>query len=95
MKYELPTALLQKEESTQQTLQRAIVFETGLSLSKVVSFVGHIDAGKNRQLIFLVNVSDPMGVQLREHVAYAWPEMQEAIGYPISDELREILNRYL
>lgn len=91
--YTLPSTLVREDETLQQALQRGLVETTNLMLEEVIAYLGHNDIGKKeRHFYFATTVHDPFAVQLRNHVAFAWVDIQEAVGYPISDELRQTLD---
>ena len=92
--YEFPTADLKEGESLQQALQRAVLEETTMELGEVKAYLGHYDVGKERYYHFVTEVKDPYSIEQNTKVAYAWLETQEAVGYPITDDLREILDVY-
>ncbi len=90
--YEFPTAELKSGETIQQALQRGIIENTNLRLENVISFLNHFDENGVRQINFIATVLDPFSIQLRDHSAYAWVDLQETYGYPITDHLRETLD---
>ncbi len=93
--YTFPHALLKQGETIQQALQRGIMESTLMNLERVVSLLGHYDLEGKRYIYFIAEVSDPYAVEGAEQIAYAWIPAQEAAGYPITNELREMINRYL
>jgi len=97
--YEIPSAILKPGETFQQAIQRAVIEETNLSISNFLGFVGHFDFIssaniKHRQFAFAIEVEEPQSIQLKKHIAYAWLTPQEVVGYPISDELRSLIDQY-
>lgn len=92
--YEFPTADVKEGETLQQALQRAVLEETTMELGDVKAYLGHYDVGKERYYHFVTEVKDPYSIEQNTKVAYAWLETQEATGYPITDELREMLDVY-
>lgn len=92
--YYFPVVEVRKGETVQQALQRAVMEETNMQLSDVKAYLGHYDIEKERTIHFVVEVKDPYAIEQYTEVAYAWLETQEAIGYPISDEIREMLDIY-
>lgn len=96
--YRFPTAEIIEGESIPETLQKAITEETGMSLKSVIAYLGHYDQkieGNNvRYYHFVAEVVDPYSVESNTRFSYAWLEVQEAVGYPITDQLREMLDQY-
>lgn len=92
--YHLPEAVLRQEESLPIALERAVGATTGMGIREVVCFVGHYDKDKVRHFFFVVRVNDPYSIEEMKSIAYAWLDTQEAVGYPIHDELREMLDLY-
>lgn len=90
-----PSAEYKEGESVNQLLNKALVLDAGLTLDSIEGYLGHFDYDSTRQYTFLVKVKDPFSVQLSRHDAYAWAAVREAIGYPISNELREIIDRII
>ena len=97
--YEIPLVGLKKGESIPQALQRAIMLNTGMHLSEVVTFLGHFDFRKEqlvyREYVFVVKVSDPYAVEEGEEKGHAWVGGEDAVGYPISNALRETLDLFI
>jgi|GEM_PF-1674251 len=90
-----PTSEYQDGESINQLLQKALLINAGLVLDSVQDYIGHFDYDGKRQCTFIVHVKDPYAVQLSSHEAYSWVPIREAIGYPISGEMRELLDRII
>jgi len=38
-------------------------------------------------------VNNPFAVEENKSISFAWLDIQEAVGYPIRDEVREMLDR--
>jgi len=93
--YRLPSAKVAPNESIQQALQRAVGLETMMEISEVKSYLGHYDRKGNRFYHFIVEVKDPYAVETNTKMAHAWLDVQEAVGYPIWDEVREMLDLYV
>ncbi|MCB1082952.1 MAG: hypothetical protein KDK61_01465, partial [Simkania sp.] len=68
--------------------------ETAMELGEVKAYLGHYDVGQDRYYHFVTEVKDPCSIEQNTKVAYAWLETQEAVGYPITDDLREMLDVY-
>ncbi len=92
--YGFPAASLKEEESIPQALQRAVTENTAMQLKEVKSYLGHYDQDGIRHYHFVVEVNDPYSLEENTNIAYAWLEVQEAVGYPITDEVREMLDLY-
>lgn len=97
--YELPSGFVKQEESFQQAIQRILVQEISLSLKKVIKLLTYRDSVENqkkkRDFYFIVEVNDPEDITLSKHHGFAWKEPAEAVGYPIREDLREILDLYM
>lgn len=95
--YEFPSSPLKDGESLQQALQRLVIEKTSMVMSDVKAFFTHYDVKKEtltRHFQFIVEVSDPFAIQLSGYAAYAWVDVQEGVGYPITDLLREQLDTF-
>ena len=92
--YHFPTAGVKVDETIQQALQRAVLEETMMEIDDVKAYLGHYDKDNERCYHFITEVKDPYSIEQSTQVAYAWLEAQKAVGYPISDELREMLDVY-
>lgn len=92
--YELPSTSLKEEETIPQALQRAVTEITAMQLKEVVAYLGHYDLEGVRHYHFVAEVHDPYSIEENTKIAHAWLEVQEAVGYPIRDDLREMLDRY-
>ncbi|MCB1106972.1 MAG: NUDIX domain-containing protein [Chlamydiia bacterium] len=92
--YHFPIALVKKDETIPQAIQRAVTENTGMEMKEVVRYLGHYDHSGVRHLNFVIEVKDPYSLEGTKKLIYAWLDVQEAVGYPIRDELREILDLY-
>ena len=92
--YELPVTLVKEGETIQQALQRALIEEVRLEIKDVVAYLGHYDEGKVRDYYFVVLVHSPSSAQAIRHIACAWVDIGEAVGYPISNHLRQTLDLF-
>lgn len=92
--YALPMVTVKEGETIQQALERGIMEGTSMEIAEVKAYVGHYDIGKERTYHFLIEVKDPYSLESNTNIAYAWLETQEAVGYPITDQLREMLDVY-
>lgn len=97
--YELPSGVIKQQESLQQAIQRILVEITSLVLKRVVKFLTYKDSlttdGKERAFYFIVEANDPEDIALSKHHGYGWVEPKEAPGYPIKEDLREILDLHM
>ena len=97
--YELPSGSVYPEESQQQALQRILMETVRLSLKEVarlLTYKERIKEGKTtRTIYFIVDIHDPEDIILNKHRGFGWVEPKEAFGYPIKEDLREILDLYL
>lgn len=92
--YQFPNADLKKGESISQALERAVIEKTAMQLKEVKNYLGHYDKEGSRHYHFVVEVKDPYSLEDNTTIAYAWLDVQEAVGYPIADEVREMLDLY-
>ena len=93
--YTFPNEEVLEGETIQQVLQKAVTLKTAMELKEVKRFLGHYDKEGIRHLHVVVEVKDPYSVEEKSSIAFAWVEIQEAVGYPITDELREMLDLYV
>jgi len=92
--YGLPSAELKKGEAISQGLQRGIMENTAMQLKEVKAYLGHYDLDGKRHYHFIAEVLDPYSLEENTNIAYAWLSVEDATGYPITDELREMLDLY-
>lgn len=92
--YGFPSAEIQEGETIQQALQRAVTLQANMDLKEALRYVGHYDQEGKRVYHFVVEVNDPYAIEERKEVAHAWLIPQEAVGYPILDEVRQMLDQY-
>lgn len=93
--YTFPNMEVLEGETVQHALQKAITLKTAMDLKEVKRYLGHYDKEGIRHLHFVVEVKDPYSVEENSSIAFAWVEVQEGAGYPITDELREMLDLYV
>ncbi|MCP5505499.1 MAG: hypothetical protein H7A38_01275 [Chlamydiales bacterium] len=93
--YRFPYAEMLEGETMQQALQKAITLQTAMELKEVKRYLGHYDKKGTRHLHFVVEVKDPYSVEEKTSIAFAWVEARDGVGYPITDELREMLDLYV
>ena len=92
--YVLPSTRLKAQESISQGIQRGLMESTGLDLKDVVAYLGYQDFRTTREYTFVVIALDPYGVGPSDHIAYSWVNIGDAVGYPISDTLRQTLDLF-
>jgi ADP-ribose pyrophosphatase YjhB (NUDIX family) len=97
--YELPSGSVYPDESQQQALQRILMETVRLSLKNVVKLLIYKDSfiqdRFTRTFYLIIEVHDPEDIFLTGHRGFGWVEPKEAFGYPIKEDLREILDLYL
>ena len=92
--YHFPCVQVKDEETIPQAIQRAVTENTAMEIKEVIRYLGHYDVGGKRHLNFVVEVNDPFAVEENKSISFAWLDVQEAVGYPIRDEVREMLDLY-
>lgn len=92
--YSFPAARVKEGEGLSLALQRAVVENTNMEIKKVVRYVGHYDLNNARHYHFVVEVNNPYALEENTSIAYAWLDVQEAVGYPVQDKVREVLDLY-
>ena len=92
--YHFPSAEVKSGETIPQAIQRAVMESTAMGMKEILRFLGHYDSEGKRHLIFVALVNDPFAVEENKSISFAWLEVQEAVGYPIKDEVREMLDLY-
>ncbi|MCH9614557.1 MAG: hypothetical protein SP1CHLAM54_14820 [Chlamydiia bacterium] len=92
--YELPSTILKEGESIQQGLQRALIETTGLGLVDVMAYLGHHDTGGDREYYFVVDVDDAFSLTTPNHQGHSFVDIQEAVGYPITKQVRDTLDLF-
>ena len=92
--YHFPYAELKEGETLPQAIQRALIMTAALHIKEVRRFLGHYDREGRRYLNFVVEVSDPYAVEENKGISFAWLDIQEAVGYPIHDETRGMLDLF-
>lgn len=94
--YELPSGVLEGEESLVQALVREVKEETALEVVGVVRYLGSFDylsgSGRpTRQFSFEVSVGTDNDVRLSEHDSYLWAGVSDLEEIQVSREVRQIL----
>ena len=92
--YHFPCAQVKEEETVPQAIQRAVTENTSMEIKEVLRYLGHYDVDGKRHLNFVVEVRDSFSVEENKSISFAWLDTQEAVGYPIRDETREMLDLY-
>ena len=92
--YGLPSADIMRGETIPQTLQRAITLQTAMQLKEVKTYLGHYDKNGVRHYHFVTEVKDPYSLEENTKIAYAWLNIEDTTGYPITDSLRDMLDLY-
>jgi len=93
--YHFPNAKVKKGETISQAIQRAVMNVAPIGIKSVLRYLGHYDIGDVRHLNFAVLANEPYAVEENKSISFAWLEFQEAVGYPVHDEAREMLDLYL
>ena len=91
--YHFPCAQVKDEETIPQAIQRAVTENAAMEIKEVIRYLGHYDVDGKRHLNFIVEVNNPFAVEENKSISFAWLDIQEAVGYPIRDEVREMLDR--
>lgn len=92
--YQFPSCLLKLNETIPQVLQRVVTEQTSMTLSEVISYLSHRDVEGKRYFTFIVCVDAPSAIEGSTSIASAWVNVEEAYGYPISEDIRETLDLY-
>jgi hypothetical protein len=87
---------IKEGESLPIALERVLLQKIGLLLKKVIKYIAFRDVSfpskKLRRYYFVAEVHDPEDLNLKEYHSYAWVELVDAVGYPVREDLREILD---
>jgi len=88
---------MKKDETLRQALYREVFEETGLEIDEIKRYIGYFDfyskGGKlTRQFNFHVTVRDSSNIKISEHISYAWIPISKVSKYPITDQVKKILN---
>lgn len=94
--YELPYYVITHEDSMLEVIEKSLVLNLNLSLSKVIRFLTYKDDlhKRKRTFYFVVTVKDPEDIVLKKHHSFAWVDLEEVMRYPIDESLREVLDLY-
>lgn len=97
--YRLPTGLVLKDESLSQAIQRVLMQEALLAVGQVEHYLAYHDSeterGKKRSFYFVVTPLDPEDLATPSAHSFAWAKPEDAVGYPISSDLREMLDLFM
>jgi 8-oxo-dGTP diphosphatase len=97
--YELPSGKVEKGETLEEALKREVKEETGLKVKEIKKHLGYFDyiskdGKKTRQFNFVVTVYEPIEIKLTEHENYVWIDKNEVDKYPITENVKQILNMF-
>lgn len=96
--YEFPGGSVRKKESIKEAFFREIREETGMKIKGILQLIPgfdyRTDKGDVRQVNAIVAVENATSVRLdpREHDRYAWIGENDVQSYPMSDNMKEIIN---
>lgn len=91
--YHFPKGEKLEKETINQSIERVLMEETGLNEKKVLQEVP--SAKKDDLKIFVIQAHDPEDLMAKGYKGYGWAEPSEIFGYPIKEDLREVLDLYL
>ena len=92
--YQLPSCLLRLNETIPQAIVRAVVEKMAMTLKEVIAYLCHRDVEGKRYFTFIASVDCPSLVEGSRNISSAWVNIEEAYGYPISEDVRETLDLY-
>ncbi|MFQ6029225.1 MAG: NUDIX domain-containing protein [Dehalococcoidia bacterium] len=98
--YEFPSGRVEEGESLDAALFREVEEETGLKITRIESYTGYFDyrsksGSATRQFNFVVTVAVPLEIRLREHDHFAWAGGDELEKYPVTEEVRQVIEVFL
>ncbi len=97
--YEPPQGAIRENESINQAIDRIVMEKTNLKLESIEKLLCFFDTDekepKTRRFYFICKALDPEDIQLSAHHGYTWIKPEDAVGYPIKDELREAFDLYM
>ncbi len=94
--YELPSGLVEPDETLEEALNREVMEETGLKVVQVEGYLGffnYVSGGgrPTRQFNFLVSVHEFSYISLTEHDAFIWAQTSDLDRLRISQAVRNVL----
>ncbi|MDE2938977.1 MAG: NUDIX hydrolase [Chloroflexota bacterium] len=94
--YELPSGLVEPDETLEEALNREVIEETGLQLVQVEGYLGYFNyvsgGGQNtRQFNFMITVGEFSYISLKEHDAFIWAQTSDLDRLRISQAVRDVL----
>ncbi len=97
--HEFPGGVVERDEALAAAIARELLEETGLQAGDIAGYLGHFEyvsgsGRRTRQLNFVVQVAEVGEIVHPEHQAAAWVGPDEAHGYRLTDESRQVLARY-
>ena len=92
--YQFPCCLLRLNETVPQALARIVTEKMRTTVKEVASYLCHRDLEDKRYYTFIAFVNDPCLAATNTSISSAWLSVQEAYGYPISEDIREVLDLY-
>lgn len=94
--YDFPFGIIKEKESMSSAIQRISIETISLKIKNISSFLTfRDDESKRRYFYFIVEVFDPEDIFLKERHSYGWANPKDVFGYPIKEDLREILDLYI
>jgi len=92
--YLVPEALVKNDESVTQAIERGVMEWLGQRVNEVLEYLAARDENGKRRLYFIVEIDEPRSVEATSKHPVVWLDPSDAVGYPVSDELREIIDLF-
>ncbi len=97
--YELPSGMVEDDETLDIALYREVEEETSLRVRDIKRYLGHFDyesksGEKTRQFNFVVAVGAHLEVKLQEHDDFAWVNKDQLQQYLVTDSVKKILDSF-